>query len=173
MYAMTHRIGSKRVRLSSGRLAVLAALAALSTSTYAADIYWDGSDGNSWNTVTNWSTDIAGGVDPGAVPGSADNVIFNANTVTTQIGVLGADQAANSLTFAANSTTAITIATGNTLNLYSGNITSQAGAAAHAINAPISLGDPGVGAGTFTAMFTNASSSKSGSQTTAPVGTMP
>ena len=159
MYAMTHRIGSKRVRLSSGRLAVLAALAALSTSTYAADIYWDGSDGNSWNTVTNWSTDIAGGVDPGAVPGSADNVIFNANTVTTQIGVLGADQAANSLTFAANSTTAITIATGNTLNLYSGNITSQAGAAAHAINAPISLGDPGVGAGTFTAMFTNASSS--------------
>ena len=67
--------------LSTARLSfpLASAIAALVTasSTQAAPIYWDGVSA-SWNLNTNWAT--ASGADtpdPVAVPGAADDAIFN------------------------------------------------------------------------------------------------
>ena len=105
----------------------------------AATLYWDGSTGNSWATVANWSTVIGGGTDPVAVPGASDDVVLNANSVGTKIATLGGVQSAQSLTFSANSTSAITLAN-NTLTLGAGGITLSTGAAAHTISSAITLG---------------------------------
>ena len=56
-------------------------------------------------------------LDSGAVPGSGDDVVFDANAVTNQIASLGANQWANSLSFNNNIGSNITIASGNTLTV--------------------------------------------------------
>jgi hypothetical protein len=104
-----------------------------------ATLYWDGSSNNSWATVANWSTTIGGGSTPAAVPGSGDDVVFNATTVGTKIGTLGGNQSAHSVTFSANSTSAITLAN-NTLTVGDGGILVASGAAAHTIGSAIVLG---------------------------------
>lgn len=133
-----------------------------------ATLYWDGSASGSWNDVANWSTAIGGGTDPGAFPGAGDDVIFNATTVGSPISSLGANQAANSITFAANSTTPISIAAGNTLTVGSGGITISAGAAAHTINSTVSLFNSATVTNNSASLFTvggDISSATTGTQT--------
>jgi autotransporter-associated beta strand protein len=106
----------------------------------AGNLWWDrgGSDGN-WSTVNNWATVQAGGDNPGAAPGASDDVYFNADTTGGQITSLNGNQAANGITFRANTTTGITLAN-NTLTLGGGGITVENGAAAHTISSAITLG---------------------------------
>ena len=106
----------------------------------AATLYWDGSAGTSWATVANWSTVIGGGADPSAVPGSGDDVVFNASgAIANQVATLGANQWAQSLAFGTNTATPITLAN-STLTLGAGGITVASGAAAHTISSAIALG---------------------------------
>lgn len=124
---------------------VVAALSALvfTTALPAADFYWDGSSDNNWGTLANWSTVIAGGTNPGALPGASDLIYLNANAVTTQVGTLGANRSALGLVFNVNSTTAITLGTLNdyVLTLGSSGINvNNAASAAHTINSAITLG---------------------------------
>lgn len=58
----------------------MAALAAPIVSP-AAQLWWDGSSSSSWGTAANWSAVQAGGSDPAAAPGSADDAIFSAGSV--------------------------------------------------------------------------------------------
>ena len=122
--------------LSTARLSfpLASAIAALVTasSTQAAPIYWDGVSA-SWNLNTNWAT--ASGADtpdPGAVPGAADDAIFNISTVNgAETITLDANQAVNSMTFNNTGTTAITGGgTARTLTLGTGGITMASGAGA-------------------------------------------
>ena len=122
--------------LSTARLSfpLASAIAALVTasSTQAASIYWDGISA-SWNLNTNWST--ASGADtpdPGAVPGAADDAIFNISTVNgAETITLDANQAVNSMTFNNTGTTALTGGgTARTLTLGTGGITVASGAGA-------------------------------------------
>lgn len=138
--------------------AACAATFAVAGHACAASLWWDGSAGASWAATSSWSTVIGGGGDPVAVPGSGDDVTFNADgTIASPINTLGGvDQAARSLTFRATATPAIALGAGNTLDLYGGTITVQGGTAAHAVNPVISLGDPAVAAGSFGAIFSNA-----------------
>ena len=103
--------------------------------------WWDGSSDTSWNVPANWSSVIGGGADPGAVPGDSDDVIFNssASTIANRIGLLGGNQAAQSLTFNANATTAITLAN-NTLTLGAGGIVVDAASGDHTISSGIAVG---------------------------------
>ena len=139
-----------------------------------ATLYWDGSASGNWNDVANWSTAIGGGTDPGAVPGAGDDVIFNATTVGSQISSLGANQAANSISFAANSTTPMTIAAGNTLTVGTGGITISAGAAAHTISSTVSLLNSASVTNNSASLFTvggDISSATTGAQTLTVPGT--
>ena len=124
----------------SGISAVLSVLTLgcfAASSTQAASIYWDGTSA-SWNTNTNWST--ASGADtpdPVAVPGAADDAIFNISTVNDPETItLDANQAVNSMTFNNTGTTALTGGgTARTLSLGTGGITVASGAGA------VTLGD--------------------------------
>lgn len=120
-----------RLRLARASLVLLAALA--SVPAQAATLYWDGS-GAAWNTVTSWSTDSGATTpDPSAAPTASDDAVFNISTVSANqtIGLGGANQAANSLTF--NSTGTVTLGGGGNrdLSIGAGGITvaSEAGAA--------------------------------------------
>ena len=67
-------------------------------------------------------------LDSGAVPGSGDNVIFDANgTIANEIGSLGGNQSALSVSFSNNIADNITIASGNTLTVGSGALTANSG----------------------------------------------
>jgi autotransporter-associated beta strand protein len=127
--------------LSTARLffplaaAIAALLAAQSAS--AAPYYWDGTSA-SWNTVANWST--ASGADtpdPLALPGAADDAVFNITTVNgAETITLDADQAVQSMTFNNTDTTTLTGGgTARTLTLGTGGITMAATAGA------VTLGD--------------------------------
>ena len=58
------------------------------TTSVLSNRYWTGTQGNSWTTLnagpaSNFSTDAAGTIDAGAIPGAADTVIFSAGTVAS------------------------------------------------------------------------------------------
>jgi len=113
-----------------------------------AAVYYTGAvDGATLNatsvggTVTNFSSDVAGMVDAGSLPGSITDVHFSATTVTTPqtIASLGQDFTFNSLIFDAGAA-AITINNGGgyNLDLYEG-ITVASGSGAHTLNVPVRL----------------------------------
>jgi hypothetical protein len=102
-------------------------------SAQAAPIYWDGTAAT-WTTLSGWST-VAGAdtPDPVAIPGSADDAIFNITTVNTNqvIGMGGANQEALSLAFNSTGTVAIGNTGGNRdLTIGGGGITMASGAGA-------------------------------------------
>ena len=103
-------------KLASGLAALLAVLI-LSHSAQAANIYWDGT-GTSWNSVGSWSTSISTTTDPGSVPVSGDNAIFNTNGVNAlQTVNLDANQSVGGgggLSFNLNSTGGVTLQGGGT-----------------------------------------------------------
>jgi autotransporter-associated beta strand protein len=82
---------------------LLSALATVfvAQSASAVDFYWDGGT-NNWTTASAWSTTAAGTTNPGAAPGSADDLFFNitsANTTANAISHSNGNRAARSLTF--------------------------------------------------------------------------
>jgi autotransporter-associated beta strand protein len=102
---------------------------------HAASLYWDGTSAG-WDAAANWST-VAGAAtpDPAAVPGAADDVIFNIDPVDGAVTVgLNAAQSAQSLTFNNTGTTAVQGGgTDRTLALGAGGILMDAGAGAATI----------------------------------------
>src|SRR5690606_16559573 len=52
---------------------------------HAADYYWVGGSGN-WNDINHWATASGGSIKHSIVPGSDDNVIFDANSGLTDSG---------------------------------------------------------------------------------------
>ena len=110
-------------------------LASTLPSAQAATLYWDGVSAG-WDAVANWSTVAAATTpDPAAVPGAADDAIFNIDTVdgATAVG-LNAAQAANSLTFVNTGTTLLQGGgTDQTLALGAGGIVMDAAAGAATI----------------------------------------
>ncbi|MCW1926443.1 autotransporter-associated beta strand repeat-containing protein [Luteolibacter arcticus] len=84
-------------RASLQALALFAAPA-----SFAANLYWDNNGGtaNDWSALANWSTVVAGGTDPAAVPGSVDLAIFSASSVASgQTVNLNAARAVTGLSF--------------------------------------------------------------------------
>lgn len=131
-----------RVSISLTAFVVLA----MTQSTRAANIYWDGT-GTSWNTAADWST--ASGAttpNPSAVPGAADLAIFNISTLTAaQAITLDAAQTVLGLSFLSTSTGGVTINAGtggvaSTLTLGTSGIASASGSGAKTINSNIVLG---------------------------------
>lgn len=134
---------------------------AVTSSGIGGTIYWDGTSA-SWSSIANWST--ASGAttpDPLAIPGSADDVIFNISTVNAANAItLDADQEANSLTFANTGTTIFransTGTTGRTLTLGTGGITLNTGAGNVTFNdTPATYGTLTIATGATTQTWTN------------------
>jgi fibronectin-binding autotransporter adhesin len=106
---------------------------------------WNGFAGGNLNN-SNWTTDAAGTIDPHTYPAANTDVHFSATgfTAANQSTTLNQDFSIKSLTMDATATTAVTIAPGitqpGTLTIGAGGITSQAGAAALTVSAPVVLG---------------------------------
>ena len=121
---------------SLARLAVVAAAVSLAGPPASADtIYWAGT-GTTWSPAGNWSTDPnATTPAPAAVPGAADDLVFNITTLADPqtIGLSNANQAARSLAF--NSTGAVNFGGGGNRDLAigMGGITVASGAGAPTI----------------------------------------
>jgi hypothetical protein len=77
--------GKRQLRASSLSCAfgISALTMMVSTSPLLGQIYWDNSGGtaNDWGSVANWSTVVAGGTNPGAIPGSSDVATFSATPI--------------------------------------------------------------------------------------------
>jgi autotransporter-associated beta strand protein len=121
------------------------------SATPLSTAYWYGGQvtgalnamGLSNGTLSNWTTDPAGAIPTGLVPGATTNVVFSASGASNQYNVvLGANMTVNSLTF--NDPATVTInADGNSLTLMSnGSGTASAISANYntTINAPLVLG---------------------------------
>lgn len=120
-----------------------------------ADLYWDGSSNGSWGTISNWSTVLGGGTDPLAVPGAADRVFFNADTLTNSISTLGGAQAALGLVFNGNASAGTTLGTLNDFLLTLGTDGVDVETGSHLINSSLALSGnqtwSNSGSGTLTA----------------------
>lgn len=128
----------RRTRFVVSCCSLLLSLTVFASRGMAANIYWDGSASSSWVDLDNWSTVIAGGTNPTAVPGTGDRVYFNASTVGNAITTLGAAQSVQGLVFNSNAASGITLGTLNDYTLTIGNsvgIVVQSGS--HLINSGI------------------------------------
>ena len=118
----------------------IAALLAAQTSQ-AATLYWDNNGGtaNSWGGLANWSTVIAGGTSPAALPGTEDVATFSATPIqgTNQAITLGADRSVLGLEFLSG-VTATTSFTGNRLTIGTSGIR-NAGSGAVTFSSTITL----------------------------------
>src|SRR5690606_10357399 len=54
---------------------------------HAADYYWVGGSGN-WSDINHWATASGGSIKHSIVPGSGDNVIFDANSGLTNSDIV-------------------------------------------------------------------------------------
>ncbi|QJE97300.1 beta strand repeat-containing protein [Luteolibacter luteus] len=110
-------------------------LASTASVSQAASLYWDGTNAG-WEAVANWSTVAeATTPDPAAIPGAADDVIFNIDPVDAAVTVgLNGAQSANSLTFNNTGTTSLQGGGANrTLAIGAGGIVMDAAAGAATI----------------------------------------
>ena len=64
-------------KLISGLSLIICLFALIQTK--AADFYWVGGSGN-WSDISHWRTTSGGATYPSVVPGSSDNVYFDANS---------------------------------------------------------------------------------------------
>ncbi|MBN8419090.1 MAG: autotransporter-associated beta strand repeat-containing protein [Verrucomicrobia bacterium] len=83
----------------------------LSSTCFAADIYWDGSSSGDWANVENWTSALNGGSTPSLAPGTGDRAFFNADVFTNAITTLGAAQSALGLVFNGNASAGTTLGT--------------------------------------------------------------
>lgn len=129
----------------------LAALCLGIPASHGATRWWKGGSGASWNSASNWSTtDSNTGPNASAAPGSADDVVFNANGINNSARTipLAANQAALSITFVNAQTTTIssnlTSATGNkSLTIGAGGITKNSGSGIVNFNGNVGNGTTG------------------------------
>ena len=136
----TGHCGGVAIRGAAWIMIAMAGLFLQPVAAVAGTQWWDGSSDTSWNVPANWSIVIGGGTDPGAVPGSSDDVIFNSSaTIATNLVTLGGNQAARSLMFNANATGTISLAN-NTLTLGTGGIVVDAASGDHTISSGIAVG---------------------------------
>lgn len=121
------RIQGNRSRVHAILGSAVAACALANSPASATVLYWDGSSSNSWSTAANWDTSGSGGVNVGAlIPGATDDVIFNASgAITNNLGTLGANQAAGSITVSSGATVVLN---NNNLTLGAGGLTVNLGA---------------------------------------------
>ena len=123
----------------------------LSSTCFAADIYWDGSSSGDWANVENWTSALNGGSTPSLVPGSVDRAFFNADVFTNPITTLGAAQNALGLVFNGNASAGTTLGTLNDylLTLGASGIDVQSGSqlinSSLAVNAKQSWSNTGAG----------------------------
>jgi fibronectin-binding autotransporter adhesin len=123
--------------------------------------YFDGAVSSNWSdlsnaTLVNWSTDLAGTVDAGNLPGSTSDVVLNASnaaanrgssTITEILGTPSGIYTVNSITVNGNATTTIGAdgsvlalnAAGTANNTAGVGITIAAGANPFTINTPITI----------------------------------
>jgi autotransporter-associated beta strand protein len=81
-------------------------------------IYWDGSGGTSWGTLSSWSTVVGGGTNPVAIPGASDVATFSATPIvgTAQTVNLNADRSVRGLEFLSTLTNPVTLQSGGATN---------------------------------------------------------
>ena len=92
------------------------------------DYYWVGGTGN-WSDLTHWSTTSGGAANASTIPGSSDNVIFDANsfTATGQTVTLNiATPTCNDITWTSITNTPAFNGNGKTLNVYGSLVLSSA-----------------------------------------------
>lgn len=101
--------GGRFLRLTQ-RMLLPACLLFAGLSARAADVLWDGGaagTGTAWRTAANWAGD--------AVPGAADNAIFDATGTVTigtfDMGAAGGVQQVGAITFGAGRTTSLRLST--------------------------------------------------------------
>ena len=112
--------------LSNSALAAIT-LAASATSAFAANGWWNTTDGN-WDDVNNWWTSTAGTTIVGSVPTTGQTIQFNGTGVNgNQTVYLNGDRAGSTLTFSNTGSTTLLGGIDDTLTL-SGGITVSAGA---------------------------------------------
>ena len=104
--------------------------------------FYTGAGGSSLTTTangrTNWAQDFARTTDAAVNPAAGTDAYFNGGGTGGTLP-LGADLSVRGLNFTAGATAAVTLAGPNTLTIGAGGITVQAGTAAHAITAPLTL----------------------------------
>jgi hypothetical protein len=87
-------------------------------SANADALYWDNDGGtaNDWGSLANWSTDVDGGTNPGALPGTADVATFSATSIqgTNQTVNLNANRSVLGLEFLSGVTATTTLLGGGT-----------------------------------------------------------
>jgi hypothetical protein len=116
-----------------------------------ATLWWKGNSGASWNSNVQWSTtDSNTGPNASAKPGSADDVVFNANGINNSARTipLAATQSVLSITFVNAQTTTISAnlssGTGNkSLTIGAGGITKNSGSGTVNINGNVGNGSTG------------------------------
>ena len=91
----------------------------LATPSANADaLYWDNTGGtaNDWGSLANWSTDVAGGTTPGALPGTGDVATFSATPIQSanQTVNLNANRSVLGLEFLSGVTATTTLLGGGT-----------------------------------------------------------
>ena len=114
----------------------------------AATLYWTGGLSNTWNTITNgtsnWDSDATSGTNVNRTPDFLTDVYFSTTNPVAQnlTNALGMSTTINSLNFTSGGG-AVTISDTNSLTINGGSgtgITVQSGAAAPTLNIPIILG---------------------------------
>jgi autotransporter-associated beta strand protein len=115
-------------------LATTLAAAALASHAPAATLYHDGA-GGVWGSTASWSTaDAAATPDPAAVPGAADDTVFNISTANANqtLAFNNSSSSAKSILFRSTGTVTFRSQSGatRTLNLAAGGLTVNSGAGA-------------------------------------------
>ena len=129
----------------------LAALCLGIPAAHGATRWWKGNSGASWNSNVQWSTtDSNTGPNATVKPGSADDVVFNANGINNSARTipLAATQSVLSITFVNAQTTTISAnlssGTGNkSLTIGAGGITKNSGSGTVNINGNVGNGSAG------------------------------
>ena len=110
-------------KLISGLSLIICLFALIQTK--AADFYWVGGSGN-WSDISHWRTTSGGATYPSVVPGSSDNVYFDANsgfTTTSKTVTLNVTGNCHNITFAGSSVAPTLTESGfQTLNIYGSSV---------------------------------------------------
>jgi T5SS/PEP-CTERM-associated repeat protein/autotransporter-associated beta strand protein len=131
-------------------------------ATPLATAYWKGGQDNIWSilvggTATNWTTNLAGTIDPHLTPSATTDVIFSADSPANETDtVLGTDMTINSLTV--NSAGALAISGANPLGTNSLAIAETTGSTGITVNSgagAVSIGANLVLSGTMPAVTVN------------------
>ncbi|MBK8270866.1 MAG: FG-GAP repeat protein [Planctomycetes bacterium] len=114
-------------------IAAIASLFAITSPTRAANIFWQGGNGDSWGTAANWS--------PAQVPGSGDAVYFKPDAASFVVN-LGGTRSVTSVEIQTGTQGAYTFS-GGTLTLGAGGFIYLDNSHTHTVNCDVILNAPG------------------------------